>query len=144
MKKLSILFLSVLALGMAVVSCSSDDDNKAEASIEGKWNLSKMSYTAQGVTSPETDNWDNTPGCTKNYLEIKTGGVAVYGEYEGTDCTLSTETGTWSKDGNKITIKFGDDTEVFELISVTDSGLTLRYTFTESGQSFTVNDIYTK
>jgi hypothetical protein len=143
MKKLSVLFLSVLALGMSVVSCSSDDD-KAEASIEGKWNLSKMSYTVKEVTSPEMDNLDNTPGCTKNYLEIKTGGIAVSGAYEGSDCTLSKETGTWSRDGNKITTKFDGDTVVYELISVTDSGLTLRYTFTESGQSFTINDIYTK
>ena len=144
MKKLSILFVAILALGMSFTSCSKDDDETTSAPIEGKWNLSKMSYTEKGVTSPETDNWNNTVGCTKNYLEIKTGGIAVYGAYDGSDCALSTETGTWSKDGNKITIKYGTDIEVYELISVTNSGLTLRYTFTESGQSFTINDIYTK
>jgi hypothetical protein len=143
MKKLSILFVSVLALGLSLVSCSKDDD-KAEASIEGKWNLSKMSITANGVTSPEKDNSENTVGCTKNYLEIKTGGIAVYGAYEGSDCALSKETGTWSKEGNKITIKLGTDTDIYEIVSVTDSGLTLRYTLTESGLSFLVNDIFTK
>ncbi|TRX37366.1 lipocalin family protein [Flavobacterium sp. ZT3R18] len=143
MKKLSILFVSVLALGMSFVSCSKDDDT-AEASIEGKWNLSKMSMTANGVTSKEEDNPENTVGCTKNYLEIKTGGVVVYGDYEGSACTLSKETGTWSKEGNKITIKLGTDTDIYEIVSVTDSGLTLRYTLTLSGQSFLVNDIFTK
>jgi len=141
MKKLSILFLSALSLGMTVVSCSSDD-NGAEASIEGKWNLSKMSMTSSAGTTPEMDNPENASGCNKNYLEIKAGGVASYGSYEGTVCTLSTETGTWSKDGNKITIKFGTETDVYEVVSVTNSGLTLRNTYAEAGIS--VNSIFTK
>jgi hypothetical protein len=144
MKKLSILFLSVLALGMTVVSCSKDDDNEAAASIEGKWNVSKMSITGLGLPAQEIDNPENAPGCNKNYLEIKTGGVAIEGTYEGTACKLSTVTGTWVKDGNKITIKLGADTEVFDVVSVTSSGMTLGTTYTESGITMTVNTIFTR
>lgn len=143
MKKLSILFLSVLALGMAVVSCSSDDD-KAEASIEGKWNVSKMSISSPGIPTQEIDNPENAPGCNKNYVEIKTGGVVVDGFYEGTACTLSTDTGTWSKNGNKVTFKYGSETEVFDVVSVTNSSMTLGTTYTESGITMTVNTIFTK
>lgn len=144
MKKLSILFLSVLTLGMAVVSCSKDDDNESSASIEGKWNVSKMSIASPGMPTQEIDNPENAPGCNKNYLEIKTGGVAVEGTYEGTACTLSTETGTWSKDGNKVTFKFGSDTEVFDVVSVTSSSMTLGITYTESGITITANTIFTR
>jgi hypothetical protein len=132
MKKLSVLFVAVLALGISFVSCSKDDDNEAAGAIEGKWNYSKIQTTAAGQTSPEID-YPNTPGCNKDYIELKTGGVANGGTYEGTKCELDLDVTTWKKDGNKLTI-VGD--EVYEIVSVTNTTLKLKYSYTEAGQTF--------
>jgi hypothetical protein len=132
MKKLSILFVAVLALGISFVSCSKDDDNEAPGAIEGKWNYSKIQTTAAGINSPEID-YPNTPGCSKDFIELKTGGVANEGTYESAKCELNLDVTTWKKDGNKLTI-VGD--EVYEIVSVTNTTLKLKYSYTESGQTF--------
>jgi hypothetical protein len=129
MKKLSILFVAVLALGISFVSCSKDDDNETSGSIEGKWNHSKVQSTIDGKVLPETD-YENEPGCNKDFLELKTDGVSKSGFYEGKDCTLDLDVSTWKKDGNKLTI-VGD--EVYEIVSVTNTTLKLKWDYKESG-----------
>lgn len=46
MKKITILFLSVLTLGLSVSSCSKDDDENT--SIVGKWELIKQGTIISG------------------------------------------------------------------------------------------------
>ncbi|WP_268845978.1 lipocalin family protein [Flavobacterium aestivum] len=135
MKKLSVLFVSVLALGMSFVSCSKDDDK--EASIEGKWNYSTAAITTNGIEVPFNDYIDNQANCAKDYLELKTAGVANSGEYSS-DCKLTVDTGTWKKDGNKLTVVSDGESTSFEVVSVTDSTLKLKVSYSEGGVALTV------
>lgn len=117
MKKLSILFVSVLALGMSFVSCSKDD---AEASVEGKWNYTSAVRIVDGNEVPLDDFINNEVGCAKNYIELKTAGVANFGKYNS-DCKLTLETGSWSKKENTLTITRNGVSRSTDIVSVTDS-----------------------
>jgi hypothetical protein len=131
MKKLSILFVCVLALGMSFVSCSKDDAKK-EASVEGKWNFESAALVKDKVEAPYNDFLDNQAGCTKNYLEFKTAGVVSSGKYSS-GCKLTVETGSWSKKDNTLTITSNGIAIPYEVVSVTDSAMRLKITYNEGG-----------
>jgi len=143
MKKVIILFVSALALGMAFTSCNNDDDSPAPtpASVEGKWNFSKISETVNGVTSPEED-YGHEPGCNKDYIELKAGGVFNEANYSGSNCALDLSTGTWSKSGNIITITLGGVGVSGEVVSVSSSVLKVK--FSEIGTTNVINTTFTK
>src|SRR5688572_27208136 len=145
MKKVSILFVSALALGMTFTSCNKDDDNAAATpSLEGKWNFNKMSVTHDGVTSPEMDYEDNMPGCSKDFIELKAGGIYNEGDYVDDACTLEQYTGTWAKNNNTVSVNTDGETDEFEIVSVTNTDLKVKSTFTEEGMTYTVNISLTK
>jgi hypothetical protein len=144
MKKLIILFVFAVVAGLNFTSCSSDDDNTSSTSIEGKWNFSKFSTTVNGVTSPEMDYEGNETGCPKDFIEIKTGGVFVDGDYSGSSCTLDSFTGTWAKSGNTLTITAESETFTVELISVTSSSMKIKSSETFNGETVIVNMTFTR
>lgn len=104
MKKLSVLFALILILGMTFTSCSNDDDSSTNASIEGKWNFNKQSFSPTGYTLPEIDFSGNVASCNKDYIDILAGGVVNYIDYNGSTCTYTSTPGTWSKVGDKLNI----------------------------------------
>jgi len=58
MKKLSFLFLSLVALGAVIVSCSKEDPTPT---IEGKWTYDTYTYTnADGTTDAPQLTYDGT------------------------------------------------------------------------------------
>ena len=139
MKKLSILFVSVLTLGLAVTSCSHDDDN---ASIEGKWQITEVGEILNGkeVLQPYT----NEGGCANDILEFTADGkfVDTYSEYYNNKCNDYSENGTWTRDGNTLTKKYGtgaDDNEKYEISELSGSKLKLQTTYSEGG--ITVSDV---
>ncbi|TDO78013.1 lipocalin-like protein [Flavobacterium chryseum] len=144
MKKLSILFLSVLALGLSTSSCSSDDDN--EGTLEGKWELTEVGvgYDGKEAVGPV----QNEGGCKTEIAEYLQDGkfTDTYSEYTNDKCNTSSETGTWTKDGSKITRKYtGDDeTEVLEVLELTGSRLKTKITYTESGVTLSTISVYKK
>jgi hypothetical protein len=137
MKKLSILFVSVLALGMSFVSCSKDDDNEVAASVEGKWNYTSAALVAKGIEVPFDDFIDNQSGCAKDYIELKAAGVASSGEYSS-DCKLTVDAGTWVKNGNTLTIVSDGESVPYEVVSVTNSTMKLKISYNEGGVALTV------
>ena len=69
MKKINVLFVSVLALGMTLASCSTDDSpSSTSGSVEGKWIYNKTAYTYLGVVNPEENYAGNELGCFKDYI----------------------------------------------------------------------------
>jgi hypothetical protein len=145
-KKVIILFVSALVLGMTFASCSNDDDSPAPASVEGKWNFSKMSETVNGVTSSEEDYDGNEPGCVKDYIEFKAGGVFNESDYFdlGSGCELDLTIGTWSKSGNIITITLEGVVTSVEVVSVSSSVLKVKFSETDGGITTVINTIFTK
>lgn len=128
MKKTITSFVFALFLGVVFSSCSKDDSpsSSSSASVVGKWNFSKMSFTINGTTSPEMDYDDNEPGCTKNYIEFKTAGVYNEAEYSGTTCVLDLTVGTWSQSGSQLTISADGTPTSVEVLSVTSTMLKVK------------------
>ncbi|MDQ6527984.1 lipocalin family protein [Flavobacterium sp. LHD-85] len=136
MKKLSIFFVSVLALGLSV-ACSSDDDN---ASIEGKWEAYQDGTIVNGkeTLAPITSEG----GCSKGFLEIQAGGKVIdhYSSYSNSKCEDHTDNGTWTRTDNKITFQYGDDSQdTGEILVLDKNTLKIKYTYTYNNE---VSEIY--
>ncbi|ESU28661.1 hypothetical protein FLJC2902T_12520 [Flavobacterium limnosediminis JC2902] len=147
MKKVSILFVSALALGMTFTSCNKDDGDNSSApvaSVEGKWNFNKFSVTQNGVTSPEDNYPNNQEGCSKDFIELKADGIYNEGDYVDSACTLEQTPGTWTKDNNSISLSVDGETQAFEIVSLSTTELKVKATFTEQGTTFTLNVSFTK
>lgn len=129
MKKLSILFLSVLTLGLSVASCSSDDDNSS-ASIEGKWTPVKMGSILDGKEI--LVNIPNEGKCDSDIIEFTADAkfTDLTYEYENSKCTSSTDKGTWSLKDKTLTTTYDGDTDLntFEVTELTKSTLKLKHT----------------
>jgi hypothetical protein len=144
MKKITILFLSVLTLGLSVASCSSDDDNDGgSASIEGKWELSQQGAIVNGkeILANATNG-----SCSNDTYEFTNDGKFKYTEYYNNEgkCEAESYSGTWTKNGNTLKIKFtGDDEESYET-EISGNKAKLKQTYTEDGQSVTDVYVYVK
>ena len=147
MKKLSILFLSVLALGLSVSSCNSDDDNGGvSGSIEGKWEASEFGVivngkeTLQPVVEPG--------GCAKSITEFSKDGkfIDTYSEYANSKCSSYTDNGTYTVSEGKLKLKYEGETEedVSEIVELTATKLKTKVTYTEGGQTFSEVYVYIK
>ena len=147
MKKISVLFVCASVLSTFLSSCSKDDDSPSTSSsaIEGKWNYNKLSYSQNGMTTPEVDHPENEAGCTKDFVEFKAGGILNIGDYT-TGCAFTQYSGTWTKTGNNLTASAPTlgMSETFEIVSVTATELKLRVTQTQAGITITFNESFTK
>ncbi len=142
MKK-SILLTGALLLSMAFASCNKDEESSTSGSLEGKWAFSKFSLTQGGITTPEQD-YDNEPGCNKDYAEFVAGGVYHAGVYE-TGCVLDVTTGTWVRNSNTLTLSVtGEDDEIITITSLNDTQLKGKQTITDGTDTYTVNLILVK
>jgi hypothetical protein len=145
MKKIIVLFVSALVIGMTFTSCSNDDDSPAPApaSVEGKWIFSRVSVTENGVVTIAEEDYEHTPGCIKDYIELKSGGVYNEAFYFGSDCALDLSTGTWYKNGNIITATIEGDVSSTEVVSVSSSVLKVKSSETETVEGVTIVTVIT-
>ncbi|MDQ5930767.1 MAG: hypothetical protein QG594_2556 [Bacteroidota bacterium] len=145
MKKISVLLLAVLTLGLTMVSCTKDD---VQASVEGKWSYDSATGTVNGVAIGDIPGGYigqvNTPGCTKNTIELKTGGVIEGLTYAGTNCTVTKGAGTWTKDGDNLSFVINGETQNYTIESVTDTTLKIKTTQTISGSVITLTATFIK
>lgn len=127
MKKVSILFVSALVLGMTFTSCSKDDDNSTPASLEGKWNFSKMGAMA-GTQEVLVDYQGNEAGCSKDYINLAADGAITDVDYDSTDspCEAFTSTGTFTKTATTITVTIDGSSETVQILSLTSSELKVK------------------
>lgn len=137
MKKLKVLFLSLLAL-TTIVSCSKDDDNDSStsASIEGKWE-----FTHEGETLTSLDPAESEGNCGLDIYEYISGGAFKETDYymNNEACTSDNDTGTWSKNGNTLTKNYTNDDEpiTYEIIELSQTTLKLKE-MDEEGTWYTV------
>lgn len=146
MKKITILFLSVLTLGLSVASCSSDDDNNGgSASIEGKWELTQVGGVLNGQEFLEDVEKDG--GCSSQTYEFTNDGKFKETNYESVNgkCEGETDNGTWTMNGNKITIKYTGETEgETSETDISGNKLKLKQTYSEGGLTVTAVLVYVK
>jgi hypothetical protein len=147
MKKISILFVSILILGTVFTSCTKDDSGPVDMNfIEGKWNFDKSTATSGAFTIPyPTDYFKNEDGCSKDYIELIAGGTAKYGNYT-TACAFEEKNGTWTQSGNTITIYVTGTSfnGTFKVASLSATELLLKIDGDYSGKSGTFNLYFTK
>lgn len=127
MKKITVLFVSVLTIVLAISSCSKDDDN-APASIEGKWNFSKVGGVVAGHEM--LADYPNQSGCSKDNINLKSDGTFFSEDYDSsnTPCEKSTEAGVYTKTSTTLSINVGGSTETIEILSLTSSELKVKDT----------------
>ena len=130
MKKLNILFLSLVAFGATVTSCSKDD-NAATSNIEGKWTYDTYTYTdAEGTTGPFYAYEAACPN--RKYFDFKSKGVLEFGianpsTQEVNPCKFYIYAGAWKLDKDKLSTTVEGDTKEVTLISVSTTDLVLKY-----------------
>jgi hypothetical protein len=130
MKKLSFLFVAVLALGISFVSCSKDDDN--ETSIEGKWTETNYSYSTDGGKTFKNEVAQNEPGCSKDYIEFASGNIFNSVSYETNKCVEYKTKGTWSKNGSTITVTNDGEPDTATIEELNNSTLKIKSTSSET------------
>lgn len=129
MKKVIILGLSVLALGISLVSCDKDDDAvAAPVTVEGKWIFSKEGDIVDGQ-EVLIDYEGNEEGCAKDFITINADGTMVQTDFYILEtCQSNDLNATWSKSESTISFLFeGEDVaEVYDIITLDGSTLKLK------------------
>jgi hypothetical protein len=147
MKKISILFLTVLILGTFFTSCSNEVSGSVDMSlIKGKWKFNKSTATSNGFTIPyTTEYFKNEEGCDKDYIDLIAGEVVEYGNYK-TDCVKEEKEGTWEQSDNTIIISVTDTSfnGTFDVVSLSATELILKIDGTFEGKSGTLHLYFTK
>lgn len=129
MKKLAILFVSV---GLLLSSCSSDKDDKdtkAEASIIGKWELTKRGNILNGTQLLLTITPEG--GCNNDQIEFLENGIYKEFQYEYTNskCKQYNNNGTWSSSNNILKTKDILNNEfTYEILRLDETTLRLKIT----------------
>ncbi|WP_339888611.1 lipocalin family protein [uncultured Flavobacterium sp.] len=131
-KKLTVLFL---VISVVLASCNKDDDSSS-AAIEGSWELTKSgSITADG-NEQLMDYPFNNVGCNKDYIEIITGGTTAEHYFNddnnGQGCYEEIEIGTYTKEGNVLTIISSGYTQIGEILELNNSTLKVKYSYPNS------------
>ena len=138
MKKLAIVFV---ALAASLTSCSKDDDASG-AELQGKWE-----YTQEGsiINGQEVlTNYAHEESCPKDFVQINANTFIDHG-FEGADCTESTETNTYTRNGDNISITYDGIAFTGQIVQLTNSTLKItRNVDAIEGQSFKLVTIFTR
>jgi len=119
MKTKRLLFALILSIGLFATSCSSDDnEGETLVPLEGKWELSKTG-TVIGGTETLVDPIENQSGCNKDYLELKLDNTAHVGDYSTSACTLTVQSGIYSRSHNNITTVINGVTKTQDIVNLT-------------------------
>lgn len=134
MKKLVIVFMSVLTSGLLLTSCSDDDGDSA--SIEGKWEFYEEGTSFGG--QEELFLYEHTEGCEKDFIEVLSEGVYqdVFYYNDGEACSEDISTSTWSRSGNTITVTTGGASETYTILTLNSSTLKIALTSEFGGVTF--------
>lgn len=140
---LAMVFASVL---MFSSSCKKDDDDPTNTDkITGKsfvmtaWTIDPpISY--QGVSI--SDLYDFLPDCSKDDITIFNADGTMVGDEGAIKCDAGdpqTETGTWLFLDNEtqLSVTFDNDTDVMDIVELTESTLKLAYEETDEGVTYT-------
>ncbi|ADR20926.1 hypothetical protein MATR_14480 [Marivirga tractuosa] len=143
MKKFNL--LTVLFLGLFVFQACNSDEKATEGEIEGKWNVSDLSFDFTINGEDFSDYFSDDPSTADLVESILTasyqdsfGGTLEFksdGSYVATGDNNSTDEGTWSvnSDGTVLTLDGGTAEEfAFDIVTSTNSSLVLQFTQTES------------
>ena len=129
MKTKSLIFASILSIGLFATSCNSNDENEGDtiAPIEGKWGIVKVGTNVNGVETL-SDPPQNASGCDHDYLNFKINNTLTSGDYDSTNspCALTTVSGTYSRPDSKLTTVINGVTTTYDIVNLTLTDLKLK------------------
>jgi len=143
MKRFGILVASALVMGLSFTSCGSDDDSSND-SIVGKWNFSTEKFIVNGTVTYNGPYQDNEVGCASDNIEIFQNGTTLETDYFNSDCDVDTYAGTYTRNGNTLTVTEGGDVIAIEIVEVTSNKLVLRSSDTFEGDTEITEITFTK
>lgn len=131
MKRILILCLGLLTIGLTTTSCS-DDEN---TSIVGKWVFHETGLLINGQESLEP--YEHTAGCDKDYWEFKSGSVLEDVSYynDGNGCETDIILGTYTQSDSNLLISLDGESEVATILTLNSSTLKIKVTLLNNGQS---------
>lgn len=139
MKKLALLFVAVLAVGVS--SCSKDDDSSG-AALEGKWEYTKDGGIIQG--QEVLTNYEHTEGCAKDYIQITSTTVTEH-NFWGSECEEETYVDNYTRNGNTLTITVEGETYTATILQLDNNTLKIKgQEMTEGGITFSDVTVYTR
>jgi len=130
MKTRSIVFVFalVLSIGLFATSCdNTDNEGDTLAPLVGKWGITKVGTNVGGVETL-IDAPQNQVGCDHDYINLKLDNSLVAGNYDSSvsACALTTQSGTYSKSGSKITLVVNGVSTTYDIVNLTLSQLKLQ------------------
>lgn len=138
MKKLALLFVSVVTLG--ITSCSSDD-KVTEAELQGKWEYSQQGTVIAGQEVLTV--YPHTANCQKDYVQISET-TFVDHKFTSEECLENTTTRTYTRSGNTISTTAAGQTLTGEIMNLTSTSLKIKTTQTIQGQNLSYVVVYTR
>ena len=129
MKKIiSNLFLALCA-SIILVACSKDSSSSSSSDIEGKWEYYQEGTVIGG--QEVLDLHQHESGCTKDYIEILSGGVYKDYSYDSLvdPCVETIETGSWTKSGNTLTVTTSGNSDSAEILTLNATTLKIKVVF---------------
>lgn len=114
MKLLKSLSLTLL-MAVVFIGCNKDDDKESSASLIGTWKLTAIKIDGQNEVLDACE-LENRVIFTSTTVKVK--------GYEGDTCEEYYEDeGTYSRNGNMLTVRFGDDVNTVEITKLTHTTL---------------------
>jgi hypothetical protein len=123
-------FLGLAAMAAVLASCSGDDDTSVKAAnLLGKWY--PVSDKADGITFPYGDH----EPCGKDYWDFL--GNGTVNDVDVYHCETSSYPGSWSLDGDQISVTFEGETGIGTVKKLNDSKLQIEFweDYDDDGQS---------
>lgn len=114
MKKVILMLVAFVSMGMLTSSCGGSDDSSGGATsgnLVGKWEYFQTGYTASGQDVLE--DYAHNPDCSKDYIQFFANGAINEMTYEnifGETCYESFSEGTYTKSGNNLSVTLYDET----------------------------------
>ena len=140
MKKLALLFVAVLAVG--VTSCSKDDD-AAQASLVGTWEYSKEGAIIQGQ-EVLTNYGSHAAGCTKDYTAITAISIVDH-NFDGSDCVEEIYTESYTRNGNTISITENGVVRLLTILQLDNTTLKVKGPeYTEGSVTYSDVTVFTR
>lgn len=108
----------------AFSACNDDDSSSTSEALIGKWEHYKQGLVISGQEM--TEDYEHTPGCTKDYSEFQDNNIMQSHSYENDNCQEFVDIYTWNREGNTLTIQYpGENAEIFEIREITATQLKL-------------------
>lgn len=113
---------------MLASSCNNDNEGETLIPLAGTWNINKVGTVING-NETLVDPPQNEPGCSKDYMQLKSDNTVAEGNYYFSSvnpCALTVNSGIYSRSHNNLTTVVNEVSETKDILNLTAKELKLR------------------